>query len=342
MISAHPPNLPDTLRFVDGKLEVLDQRLLPREERYWRLETLADAWTAINTLAVRGAPAIGVAAGYALAQSMHPDLSGDEYTARLHANADHLREARPTAVNLAWAVDRLVESARQARDKHDCHRLLLDEAEAIHAEDEANCAKIGEHGAPLIEPGANVLTHCNAGSLAVSRLGTATAPMYTQHTAGLPFHVYVDETRPLYQGARLTAWELNRCGIDVTLICDNAAATIMAAGDIDLAIVGTDRVAANGDVVNKIGTLNVAILCAHFSIPFYVACPSSTFDPATPTGAHVRIEQRAQEEVLGDHAAPVAAANPAFDVTPHELVTGVITEHGIAYSPAALREMLTN
>jgi methylthioribose-1-phosphate isomerase len=211
---------------------------------------------------------------------------------------------------------------------------LVREAEAIHAEDRAMCRAIGEHGRALVTPGANVLTHCNAGALAVSELGTATAPLYLSHAAGVPFHVWVDETRPLLQGARLTAFELAGAGIDVTLVCDNMAASLMAAGRVDLVLVGTDRVARNGDVVNKIGTLGVAVLAQHFGVPFYVACPSSTFDPATTEGRDVVIEQRDPAEVLGRDAAHVRAHNPAFDVTPAALVTGILTDRGIARASA--------
>jgi len=318
--------IPETLRWDGRHLHVLDQRLLPHVCDYLKITTLSQAWEAINTLAVRGAPAIGIAAAYALAQAMDA-VSGPaaQFAAELRKNADYLKSARPTAVNLAWAVERLVATYETTGDGGSLER----EARRIHAEDLEACEAIGRHGASLIPEGAGVLTHCNAGSLAVSRLGTATAPLYVQHARGIGFRVYADETRPLYQGARLTAWELSQAGIDVTLICDAMAATTMAAGKIDLVIVGTDRVAANGDVINKIGTLNLAILCQHFGIPFYVACPSSTFDPHTPSGALVPIEERAAEEILGDHAARVAVFNPAFDITPAALVTGIITERGI-------------
>ncbi len=333
--------LPQTLLWEDRRLKLLDQRRLPHTTTYVTIGSLDDAWQAIHTLTVRGAPAIGVAAAYALAQSMQPmqlaEGSAEDFAATLHANAAHLKSARPTAVNLAWAVDRLVAVYAATGDP----ASLEAEAGRIHAEDLALCAAIGHHGAALIEAGAGVLTHCNAGSLAVSRLGTATAPMYVQHARGVPFRVYADETRPLYQGARLTAWELAQAGIDVTLICDNMAATAMADGLVDLVIVGTDRVTANGDVVNKIGTLNVAILCRHFDIPFYVACPSSTYDAATPDGGAVPIEQRGADEVLGTHAAQVPVLNPAFDVTPAELVTGIITDRGV-FAPAALAKALAS
>ena len=210
---------------------------------------------------------------------------------------------------------------------------LTAEAEAIHREDATQCRAIGEHGRALIKPHDNVLTHCNAGALAVSELGTATAPLYLNHDAGVPFHVYVDETRPLLQGARLTAWELARAGIDVTLICDNVPASLMAAGSIDLIIVGTDRVTRNGDVVNKIGTLNLAVLAKYFGVPFYVACPASTYDPDTPSGREVTIEQRSGDEVRRAEAAGVAAYNPAFDVTPARLVTAIVTDRGVARAP---------
>ena len=329
-------NVPEAIRWHDGHLQLLDQRRLPARTEYLDIDTPQQAWDAIHTLAVRGAPAIGIAAAYALAVAMR-NVPTERFAEELNQVADYLKSARPTAVNLAWAVDRLLAVAAQEAS----HAALVREAEAIHAEDLAICDGIGRHGAPLIEAGANLLTHCNAGSLAVSRLGTATAPMYHQHQAGVPFHVYVDETRPLYQGARLTAWELDQAGIDVTLICDNMAATIMAQGNIDLAIVGTDRVTANGDVVNKIGTLNVAVLCRHFDIPFYVACPSSTFDRHTASGADVVIEQRQADEIRQQHAAEVNVYNPAFDVTPAELVTGIITERGIARGADELRALLS-
>ena len=317
---------PSAILWEAGELRLLDQRQLPHRVEYLRIAGIPDAVEAIASLAVRGAPAIGIAAAYALAVAAR---RSDDVDQVLKDGGDALIAARPTAVNLRWAVERL----RRRGAAEGSAAALADEAEAIHREDAAACRGIGEHGLGLIRPGSNLLTHCNAGALAVSELGTATAPMYLSHQAGVPFHVYVDETRPLFQGARLTAWELGAAGIDLTLICDNAAASLMAGGKIDLIIVGTDRVAKNGDVVNKIGTLNLAVLASHFGVPFYVACPSSTFDPDTETGAEVNIEERGEEEVRQDHAAPVAAFNPAFDVTPAELVTGVITERGIARPP---------
>ncbi|MGI9327757.1 MAG: S-methyl-5-thioribose-1-phosphate isomerase [Pseudomonadales bacterium] len=326
-------SLPETVAYEAGVLRILDQRLLPGRVAYLEPTSIEDVWHAIQTLAVRGAPAIGIAAGYGLAMAMGPwrsTGSAANFAEELTRLSSYLQTARPTAVNLAWACERLGHRAQLSPGDA---AALLAEAQAIHTEDRQICRAIGNHGEALIETDAGILTHCNAGALAVSELGTATAPMYTAHALGRRFKVFADETRPLYQGARLTAWELNQVGIDVELICDNSAATLMARGEIQLAIVGTDRVTANGDVVNKIGTLGVAIACAHFGIPFYVACPSSTFDPSTPRGRDVPIEVRDSAEVLGDHAAAVPARNLAFDVTPAALVTGIITEHGIVQAP---------
>ena len=322
-------NVPPAIRWNEGTLTLLDQRRLPDTVDYLDIPDIPSAVDAIRTLAVRGAPAIGIAAGYALAAAAR-DADGEAGVVdMLRHGGDALIAARPTAVNLRWAVERLRERGASEPEPG----ALAAEAEAIHREDAAQCRAIGEHGRGLIAPNANVLTHCNAGALAVSELGTATAPLYVNHDAGVPFHVYVDETRPLLQGARLTAWELDRAGIDVTLICDNVPASLMAAGRIDLVIVGTDRVTRNGDVVNKIGTLNLAVLADHFGVPFYVACPASTYDPDTATGRDVTIEQRPDDEVRRGESAAVAAYNPAFDVTPARLVTGIVTDRGIAQAP---------
>ncbi len=330
-----PGAVPPAVVWDDGTLKLLDQRVLPDETTYLHIHTLDAAVEAIRTLAVRGAPAIGIAAGYALARTLR-DIPQAEFQETLMASAAALKAARPTAVNLAWAVNRLLDHARQTPS----YEGLVEEAIRIHEEDRRICRAIGEAGQHLITTGARVLTHCNAGALAVSELGTATAPLYLQHAAGVRFSVYADETRPLLQGARLTAWELAQAGIDVTVLCDNAAASLFAAGRIDLVLVGTDRVTANGDVVNKIGTLNLAVLCQHYGVPFYVACPSSTFDPHTPCGGDVIIEQRAAREVLGPGTARVPAYNPAFDVTPARLVTALITDRGLIESPE--REDLIN
>ena len=328
--------VPPAIRWEQNALYLLDQRALPGEVTYLSITSLEAAIDAIRTLAVRGAPAIGIAAAYALALSMR-GVPVKDFAARLAANAGALKSARPTAVNLGWAVDRLVKKAGGHAD----WETLAAEAVRIHEEDRRICRAIGEAGRHLITPGCRVLTHCNAGALAVSELGTATAPLYLSHQSGTPFSVYADETRPLLQGARLTAWELDAAGIDVTPLCDNAAASLMAAGEVDMVLVGTDRVTANGDVVNKIGTLNLAVLCRHYGVPFYVACPSSTFDPHTDCGGDVVIEQRDPAEVTGPSTARVPVYNPAFDVTPAEMVTALITDRGMLseLTPERLRQL---
>jgi len=329
-------SVPPAIRWDGERLALLDQRELPESVGYLDIETLDQAIDAIRTLAVRGAPAIGIAAAYSLALSVR-DEPGGRFHDHLLENAERLIAARPTAVNLAWAVNRLIHASEisEASEQADGRALLIREAERIHNEDRASCRAIGEAGRPLIRSGSRILTHCNAGALAVSELGTATAPMYLCHQAGIRFSVYADETRPLLQGARLTAWELDQAGIDVTILCDSAAASLMASGEIDLVMVGTDRITANGDVINKIGTLSLAVLCNYFDVPLYVACPTSTFDPDTETGADVVIEMRDSAEVLGPHSASVPAYNPAFDVTPASLVTGLITDRGLVSYPSS-------
>jgi methylthioribose-1-phosphate isomerase len=254
--------------------------------------------------------------------------------------ASFLDSARPTAVNLSWSLKRMLAAAQRSatQDSGAVYKVLVEEAMKIHAEDQALCAGIGAHGVSLITPGCGVLTHCNAGALATTGIGTATAPIYMAHQQGISFRVFADETRPLLQGSRLTAFELQRAGVDVTLITDSMAASIMSQGLVNLVIVGTDRVAANGDFANKIGTLSVAIAARYFGIPFYVACPSSTLDLLTANGSDIVIEERQDHEVThlaGQPTAPVdiKVRNPAFDVTPHDLVTGFITERGIVEQP---------
>ncbi|GJG87796.1 methylthioribose-1-phosphate isomerase 1 [Gemmatimonadetes bacterium T265] len=337
--------VPATLEWHDDTLYLLDQTRLPLEIVVERQASVEQVWASIRALKVRGAPAIGVAGAYGLCVAMQASLTApvDAFRARLAAQAAYLASARPTAVNLQWALRRLQARVVRHEAAHACeaaalYDALVDEARRIHAEDQALCEGIGRHGVALIRPGCGVLTHCNAGALATTGIGTATAPMYLAHRRGTRFRVYADETRPLLQGARLTAFELQRAGLDVTLLTDSMAAATMQRGLVDLVLVGTDRVAANGDVANKIGTLGVAILARHFGIPLYVACPSSTLDLATPTGEDIVIEERASDEVTSVGArrtAPegVAVRNPAFDVTPHALVAGFITERGLVGPP---------
>ncbi len=303
---------------------------MPHEERILVCKTVEDVHDAITTLAVRGAPAIGIAAAYGMLLGLE---DGHSIKDELKVRAAYLSGARPTAVNLSWAVNRILK-VLDAAASGDVLDLLEQEAVAIHEEDRVACRRIGEHGVTLINQGMNILTHCNAGSLAVSELGTALAPIYCAKERDLDIHVYVDETRPLLQGARLTMFELMHAGVDCTLLTDNMAAHLMSQGKVDMVLVGADRIAANGDVANKIGTLNLAVLCQHFDIPFYVACPTSTLDPDAASGDDIVIEERDPEEVtrlVGAAIAPKGARvrNPAFDVTPAVLVTGIITEEGI-------------
>ena len=319
---------------------ILDQTRLPGETVYRALTTPEEIHSAIVRLEVRGAPAIGVAAAlglYVCACVAAPLVGGDSagFRRELAVLADNLISARPTAVNLPWAIGRMLGCLPENGAVPALVCALREEALAILREDEKVCAAIGRFGAPLIENDTGVLTHCNAGALATAGMGTALAPVYTAFAEGRVPRVYCDETRPLLQGARLTAAELTRAGLAPTLLCDNMAASLMAAGEIDLVLTGCDRVARNGDAANKIGTLGVAILAKHFGVPFYICAPFSTIDPATPAGAQIPIEQRDGREVTGQwYKTPMAPEgvrvyNPAFDVTPAGLITGFITERGI-------------
>lgn len=330
--------MPKSVTWQDEKLLLLDQRLLPHEEVVIQCTSIEAVFDAIQTLTVRGAPAIGIAAAYGLLIGLE-EIAGKEFRKEFDRRCDYLIGARPTAVNLAWAVNRMRLVAHDnAGDKAAAIASLKQEAMNIHAEDAAACNGIADVGLPLVTEYPNLLTHCNAGSLAVSELGTALAPIYRAHEKGVKLHVYVDETRPLLQGARLTAYELSRNNIDCTLISDNMAAHVMSEGKVDMVIVGADRIAANGDAANKIGTLNLAILCHYFSIPFYVAVPLSTIDIATSSGDAITIEERSPREVTELSGQPIApegidARSPAFDVTPHKLITGIITEAGLLEAP---------
>lgn len=328
-----------TVWWEGGAVCLIDQRLLPGRVAVVRCTTLAQVAQAIRSMQVRGAPAIGCTAAYGMA--LAAELSGaEDPLAELTAAKALLDATRPTAVNLAWATARMLRRAHELAPEglHTLRRGLLDEAHAILAEDLAMCHAIGRHGAPLIPARGRVLTHCNAGGLATAGYGTALAPIRTAHEHGRPVHVLVDETRPFLQGARLTAWELQRAGVPLTLITDNMAGYFMRRGDVDCVIVGADRIVANGDVANKIGTYGLAVLARAHGIPFYVAAPSSTVDFALPTGDAIPIEQRDPAEVTtlaGQPIAPegVRAAHPAFDVTPHELITAIITERGVVPPP---------
>lgn len=326
----------------DGGLELLDQTRLPTETVRFVCRGTDTLIEAIQSLRVRGAPAIGCAAAYGVVLAFDEVIAcaGANWPPALQQAAERIADARPTAVNLRWAVQRMLAAVETVRHQSpgQVRAALLAEAHAIRDEDAAMCRQIGAHGASLIADGAGVLTHCNAGALATSEFGTALAPIYTAALAGRRVTVFVDETRPLLQGSRLTAWELTQAGIDAVLICDNMAAKVMRERRVDLVITGADRIAANGDTANKIGTYGVAVLARAHGIPFYVAAPSSTFDRAIPTGEAIPIEERDPREIragFGRLTAPpdVRCYCPAFDVTPAELIAGIITERGIIRPP---------
>ncbi len=343
---ASPPPTLQWLGSVDGCLQLIDQTLLPGQLQFVQCRSVEDLWQAIRSLQVRGAPAIGIAAAYGVLlgpQSLLVDGSyaaadAEEFFTRVEDACRYLATSRPTAVNLFWALQRMSRLAARCREAamppQQAAARLLAEARAIEAEDRQMCRNIGRHGAALLSHGQGVLTHCNAGGLATADYGTALAMLFAAHEAGKRLRVYVDETRPLLQGARLTTWELLQRGIDTVLICDAAAAHVMQQGLVQAVVTGADRIAANGDTANKIGTYGLAQLAAAHGIPFYVAAPSSTFDLQIDSGEHIPIEQRAADEVaapLGRRAAPdgVAVYNPAFDVTPARLITAIVCEHGI-------------
>ncbi len=351
----------ETVALADERdaIVIIDQTLLPGQTKLIDLKTGEEIWNAIYLLQVRGAPAIGVCAGFGIYILMkHSKASSEEeFLSELKKNKDYLNSSRPTAVNLSWALERMehkvisfIEEEKRAGrsfDKEAVIKVMHDESEAIKAEDIDVCRRIGENGLTLLKKGDGILTHCNAGQLATCKYGTATAPIYLGHERGYDFHVYCDETRPLLQGARLTAYELHSAGIDTTLICDNMSASIMKAGKIQAIFVGCDRVAANGDAANKIGTSVVATVAKHYGIPFYVCAPTSTIDMNTFTGDDIVIEQRKPEEVTDmwykERMAPegVKVYNPAFDVTDNSLISGIVTEYGVLRAPydKAIKEM---
>lgn len=339
-------------KLIDGELYILDQTKLPESEEYLQIKTKEDVYDAIFKLKVRGAPAIGVAAAYGLWVSTD-EIEADNFTDFF---SDFLRiksyigSSRPTAINLFWALERIEKRVLGIGDgensrgeanfsKIQIRKMIFEEAEKIRMEDEAACYVMGEYGLSLLKPGMGILTHCNAGTIATSKYGTCLAPVYLGTAREYDFKVFADETRPLLQGARLTAWELQKAGIDVTLICDNMASIVMKNGWIDAIVVGCDRLAANGDGANKIGTSGVAILAKEYGIPFYMYVPTSTIDFLTPTGADIKIEERNGEEITKmwyeKPMAPegVKTYNPAFDITDAEYITAVITEKGIVYPP---------
>lgn len=323
----------ENLKFTDNKLIILDQTLLPNEEKWVEIKSKEQAYNAIKKLMVRGAPAIGIFAGYAMALF---SKDNDIYDLK-----KYLDSSRPTAVNLSWATNRIVKAFENGKN-------LIEEAKEIHSEDIEMCRKISEYGLSLLKDGDGILTHCNAGELATSKYGTGLGPLILGGEKGYNFHIYSDETRPLLQGARLTSYELEKVGLDVTLICDNMAGYVMSKGLINAVLVGCDRVAANGDVANKIGTSSVAVLAKYYNIPFYVLGPYSTVDFNCKSGKDIEIEMRDGDEIKNMYFEKPTALketkclNPAFDVTDNSLITAIITDKGIARQPfdKNLKELL--
>ncbi|TWT00479.1 S-methyl-5-thioribose-1-phosphate isomerase [Planomicrobium sp. CPCC 101079] len=331
-------SIPLSIKWTNQQLVILDQQKLPHIIEYITLETIEDVYDAILKLKVRGAPAIGITAAYglAIAAQRHETESLEAFHHYVRKDAAYLAESRPTAVNLVWALERLLGAVQQAKTVGDAKAILIDEAVKIHQEDEESCRSIGEYALSLLEGQTKVMTICNAGSIATAKYGTALAPFHLGSERGKTFEVFACETRPVFQGSRLTVWELQQSGVDVTLITDSMAAHTIGAKGIEAIIVGADRIAANGDTANKIGTLNLALLAAAYQIPFYVAAPVSTFDLSIENGKNITIEERHPDEIThigGEPIAPIGTKvfNPAFDVTPGHLITAIITEKGIIH-----------
>jgi methylthioribose-1-phosphate isomerase len=341
-----------TVAWEDGAVVMIDQRRLPHEEVYLRCRDHHEVAAGIRDMAIRGAPAIGVAAAFGIALGVgRSAAAGEALDREFDAICEDLRSTRPTAVNLFWAVERMRRcfAGVRGQDGPALRRALLEEAQRIHDEDVAACRRLGDLGAALVPPDARILTHCNAGALATAGYGTALGVVRSAAAQGKVRNVFADETRPYLQGARLTAWELTHDGIPTTVIADNMAGHFLSRGEVDLVVVGADRIAANGDVANKIGTYSLAVLARENGVPFYVAAPVSTIDLATASGEGIPIEERGPEEVThhgGRRLAPegVAVRNPAFDVTPHRYVTAIICERGVARAPfsESLRALLAS
>jgi len=331
-----------SIEWQEDHLRILDQTYLPKREVYSDLKDVGRVWEAIKKLRVRGAPAIGIAAAYGFYMGIKelPESNFESFWVEAERIAEYLETARPTAVNLNWALERIKSTMHANKDKPiaEIKEIALETAKTIHDEDKRTCKKIGENGVKLVKKNAKVLTHCNTGSLATGQYGTALSVIFHAHEAGKKLQVWVDETRPLMQGSRLTAWELMNAEIPMKIITDSAAGSIIQKGEVDLVIVGTDRVASNGDTANKIGTYPLAVLAKENEIPFYVALPLSTIDMSLESGKEIPIEERDGEEITsfnGSNIAPKKAEtyNPAFDITPHKYITGFITEEGIIEPP---------
>jgi len=331
-----------TISWINGSVRLIDQTKLPQRCVYITCKNVRSLWRAIKNLSVRGAPALGVAAAFGVLLGLKTYKGGGtkKLIRHIETTADYIRTSRPTAVNLFNALDRMVKVAKdnQANSVREVKRLLKNEAFEIYEEDRRICREMGDFGARLIKSGQNILTICNTGALATVDYGTALGVMYSAKRKGKKFHIFICETRPLLQGARLTAWELLKAGVDATLICDNMAASLMQKNRISTVLTGADRIASNGDTANKIGTYNLAVLAKHHGVPFYVVAPTSTFDLYKKSGQEIPIEERAKEEVLGFAGMQTAPRrmktyNPAFDVTPNRLITGIVTEKGVIRAP---------
>lgn len=331
-----------SIEWRDDHVRILDQTYLPNREVYSDIRDVGRMWEAIKKLRIRGAPAIGIAAAYGMYLGIKdlPENTFESFWVEVERVAEYLETARPTAVNLQWATDRIKTTiqAHKEKDIEEIKEIVLKTAQTIHDEDKRTCKKIGENGVQLVEKGAKILTHCNTGSLATGQYGTALSVIFHAHEQGNDIQVWVDETRPLLQGSRLTSWELMNADIPMKLITDSTAGSLMRRGEVDMVIVGTDRVAANGDTANKIGTYPLAVLAHENNVPFYVAVPLSTIDMELENGDNIPIEERDGEEIANFNDAQVAPKkvetyNPAFDVTPHKYITGFITEKGIVEPP---------
>lgn len=332
----------ETITWKNGKVRFIDQTLLPHEMKFISTDDIRRLWLAIKRLEVRGAPAIGIAGALGIVIGIRGSRANrfDKFIKELQGCSEYLGSSRPTAVNLFWALKRMERAAINNCFKPvtEIKKILLGEALKIIEEDMADCRRMARFGSRLVKHGSRILTHCNAGGLATADYGTALGVLFESNRQGKKIKAYVDETRPLLQGARLTTWELMREGIDTTLICDNMAAGLMAKGSIDMIFVGADRIASNGDTANKVGTYNIAVLAKHHKIPFYVVAPLSTFDFGIKTGKDIPIEERSGDEVravLGKLIAPkgIKVYNPSFDVTPNELITAIVTERGVLKRP---------
>lgn len=331
-----------TIQWKENALYIIDQTKLPEKKYFISIATMEEMWDAIKNLKIRGAPALGIAAAFGIYLGIRNYVAKDKkgFFRKVDEVCAYIGSSRPTAVNLFWAIERIKNLMYKNRklSTGDLKELILNEANDMIDEDNRTCMAIGENGLTLIKDGYSLLTHCNAGGLATARYGTALAPIFKAKDLGFNIHVYVDETRPLLQGSRITAWELLEAEIPATLITDNMAAFVMYQKKVDMVIVGADRIAANGDTANKIGTLGVAILAKEFGIPFYIAAPISTIDMKRSTGNDIPIEERAPEEIthgFGKQTAPskIGVYNPAFDVTPARYIKGIITEKGIIWPP---------